>query len=686
MEASQRRLAAILSVDAVAYSRLMAEDEPGTVRAVREHHTAMRQLIEARRGRVVDSPGDNLLAEFPSIVEAVQCAVEIQRDVATRNESLPETRRMRFRIGVHLGDVIVEDERIYGDGVNVAARLEGLAEPGGVYLSGEAFDQVRERLGLAFEELGEQRLKNVPRPVRVVCLRPDGPAAHPAVPAGEPARRRRVRLGALLLAAALLVVAGYLVLERRQTEEPQSSVPTAGGPPIRSLAVLPLENLSGDPDQEYFADGMTEVVIGNLAKLGELRVISRTSAMHYKGMRKPLPEIARELGVDAVVEGAVLRAGDRVRITAQLIDARDDSPLWSESYERELADVLALQADVARAIARAVHLELAPGKVEEQRIDPRAYEASLAGWAEIAAGGRASQLQAVASFQRATELEPDWASAWGGLATALSCSCTWTTPSEGMARARAAADRALALDPENAEGLIALAVVQTFGDWDWKAGEQSARRAVELHPSVVQARFIYGLVLVVGGDFDGAMTQDERMRELDPLGPNANLASGYSRRGDERRAEAEFQRLLQLNPSSNRVLRNAGEHYCRSGEPTRGLPLLERSHELEPQDILTLSTLGWCRALSGDAAGARQILAELDTLADSGYVDPVRVALVHLALGEREVALAELERALEVRAFFLPFVPRDPGFDALRDDPRFADIMSRAKLPFGPRG
>ncbi len=540
---------------------------------------------------------------------------------------------------------------------------------------------MRERLPLVFEELCEQRLKNVPRPVRVVRLRPDGPAAHPAVRATKPLLRRRVWLGSILVGAVLLFVAGYLVLERRPTEEPKSSVATAGAPRIRSLAVLPLENLSGDPGQEYFADGMTEVVIGNLAKLGELRVISRTSVMHYKGVRKPLPEIARELGVDAVDEGSVLRAGDRVRITAQLIDARDDSHVWSESYDRELADVLALQADVARAIARAVHLELASGKVEERRIDPRAYDAFLAGWQQIAVSERGN-LQAVATFQRATELEPQWASAWGGLATALSCTCVWTTPSEGMARARAAADRALALDPENVEGLSALALVQTFGDWDWEAGRRSARRAVELQPSVVWFRFVYGVVLSAGGDFDGAMAQHERMRELDPLGPNPTVAAGYARRGDERRAEAEFQRLLQLHPSSPRVLRFAGGHYCESGEPARGLPLLDRSNELEPQDTVTLAALGWCRALSGDAAGARHILAELDTLADSVYVDPARVALVHLALGDREAALAELERALEVRAFFLPFVPRDPRFDALRDDPRFTELMSRAKLPF----
>jgi TolB-like protein/class 3 adenylate cyclase/cytochrome c-type biogenesis protein CcmH/NrfG len=681
VEAPQRRLAAILSADAVAYSRLMAEDEPGTVRAVREHHTEMRRRIETRRGRVVDSPGDNLLAEFPSIVEAVQCAVEIQRDVATRNQSLPETRRMHFRIGVHLGDVIVEGKHIYGDGVNVAARLEGLAEPGGVCLSGEAFDQVRPRLDLRFEELGEQRLKNIPRAVRVVRLLGAGPGARPSSSATKPGLRWRARSGALLLGAVVVVVAGYLAFERWPTQERKSSAPAAGTP-IRSLAVLPLENLSGDPDQEYFADGMTEVVIGNLARLSELRVISRTSVMHYKDARKPLPEIARELGVDAVIEGAVVRAGDRVRITAQLIDARDDSHLWSESYERNLADVLALQADVAQAIARAVQLELDPGRMEQRRIDPRAYEAYLAGWAKLGVEGRAGHMQAAASFRRATDLEPEWAAAWAGLANALSCTCVWTTPAEGMARAGAAAARALALDPENAEGLAARALVQVFGDWDWEAGERSARRAVELQPSLVWARFVYAMVLAVAGDFDGAVAQGERMNEIDPLAPNPSLAFAYARRGDERRGEAEIQRSLRLAPQGSRVLRLAGEYYCESGEYAHGLALLERANELEADDSATLSTLGWCRAMSGDAAAARQILEKLDTLATSAYVDPARAAQVHLALGGREAALAGLERAFEVRAFRLPFVPRDPGFAELRDDPRFADVMRRAKLPF----
>ncbi len=315
-EAAERRLAALLSADAVAYARLMAEDEAATVRTINAYREMLALLVPQNGGRLIDFTGDNFLAEFPTALDAVRCAMEAQRVLGARNAGLDEARRMDFRMGVHLGDIRVERDRIFGTGINVAARLRELAEPGGICGSDAIREQVEGKLECRFEDLGEQLLKNLARPVR----------AHRIVPAQDapPARTEEVDVRAR----------------------------------IRSIAVLPLENLSGDPAQEPFVDGITEALISELAKIGSLRVVSRTSVRQYKGTQKSLREIARELAVEGVIEGSVVREGDRVRVTVQLIDGREDRHLWVEQYERDVRGILALQSEIARTVAKEIRLEL----------------------------------------------------------------------------------------------------------------------------------------------------------------------------------------------------------------------------------------------------------------------------------------------------------------------------------------
>ena len=394
--------------------------------------------MRQHRGRVVDFRGDDFLAEFPTGLDAVQSAVEIQRVLASRNADLPDERMMQFRIGIHLGDIRVEGEQIFGDGVNIAARLEGLAAPGGICISSTVHEQVENRLDLGFDDLGQQSVKNIPKPVRVYAVRLG------AEPATTRAGGRAPLLAGLIAVGILLGVGGWWLLAGRGPE-PRA---IASGE-IRSLAVLPLENLSGDPEQEYFADGMTEALITSLAKVEALRVISRTSVMQYKRARKPLPEIARELGVDAVVEGSVMRAGDRVRITAQLISATTDEHLWTESYDRDLGDTLALQSEVARAIAQEVQVELTPrdeSRLARTRlIDPRAHEAVLQGRYFMARTSPENIPRAIAAFKRAIELDPELSEAQLALAMALTRQWDWE-------KAEAAYRLALELNPGNSAG------------------------------------------------------------------------------------------------------------------------------------------------------------------------------------------------------------------------------------------
>jgi adenylate cyclase len=413
----ERKLAAILSADAVGYSRLMAEDEEGTARTLAACRHLISDLVGQRAGRVVDAPGDNVLAEFPSVVDAVRCAVQIQEELKRRNSELPEGRRLLFRIGVNLGDVLVEGDRIVGDGVNVAARLESLAEPGGVCISGMAFDHVEGKLEIGFEDLGAQRVKNLTRPLRVFRVLLAG-ASGAAAEAGRAPRatQRWLAVAAAALAAALVIAFWQWPVPPH--ESPAGALPLS----IHSLAVLPLENLSGEAEQEYFTVGMTEAIIGQLAKIASLSVVSRTSVMQYAGVRMPMGEIARKLGVDAVVEGSVLRAGDGVRVTVQLIDARNDRHLWAQSYERDLRDVLALQGEVARAIAREVQVVLSPAdraKLDTARpVNPEAYEAFLRGSFLQRKQGASNHVKAVDLLERAVALDPQYAPAWARLADA----------------------------------------------------------------------------------------------------------------------------------------------------------------------------------------------------------------------------------------------------------------------------
>jgi adenylate cyclase len=409
-----RRLAAILNADAVGYTRLMADDELATIETVTAYKREMTELIDQHRGRTVDSPGDNLLAEFSSATQAVMCAVKIQEVLAEQNAALPPHRRMDFRAAVHLGEVVVEAGRIYGDGVNVAARLEALADPGTVCVSEKVFEEVEGKLALDFDDLGEQWVKNFPRPVRAYQVRVAGARERPPVGSRAGARWQWVAGGAL----ALIGTIGLAVW--LASSGPDSTPVVTGLGEIRSLAVLPLENLSGEAAQEFFTDGMTEALISHLAQIASLSVVSRTSVMQYAGIRMPLPEIARKLGVDAVVEGSVLRAGDDVRITVQLIDARSDRHLWSESYQRDLRDVLTLQSEVARAIAAQIKLTLDPAEAarlaDQQTVHPAAYEAFLRGSYLLKRQGATNHAKSVELLEQAVALDPDYAPAWARLA------------------------------------------------------------------------------------------------------------------------------------------------------------------------------------------------------------------------------------------------------------------------------
>jgi TolB-like protein/class 3 adenylate cyclase/Flp pilus assembly protein TadD len=422
----KRKLAAILHADVKGYSRLMGEDEKATVSTLNAYREVMGVLIQKHRGRVVHGSGDSLLAEFISVVDAVQCAVEIQKELETRNAELSEDRKVEFRIGINLGDVIDEGEDLHGDGVNIAARVEGLAEAGGICISGSVYDQVENKLDLKYEFQGEQKVKNIKKPVRVYrVLSFPGAAAHRVVQAKE-AVGRRWRKMALTIAAMVVVgvvaVAGWQFYQRQSTEVRVASVEKMAFPlPDKpSIAVLPFDNLSDDPGQEYFCDGMTEDLITDLSKISGMLVIARNSTFAYKGKPIQIKQVAEELGVRYVLEGSVRKAENKVRITAQLIDAITGHHIWADRYDGNLKDVFGLQDKVTRNIVTVLAVQLTSG--DEERVarkgtdNAQAYDAFLRGWEHYLRQTPDDFRKAISYFKKAAELDPEYARAYAALA------------------------------------------------------------------------------------------------------------------------------------------------------------------------------------------------------------------------------------------------------------------------------
>ncbi len=460
---------------------------------------------------------------------------------------------------------------------------------------------------------------------------------------------------------------------------------------IQALAVLPLEDLSGDSAHGYFADGMTEALITDLAKIKALRVISRTSAMQYKGVHRPLPQIARELNVDAVVEGSVLRSGNRVRITAQLIHAATDQHLWAESYERDFRDVLALQSEVARAIASEIRVKLTPQDKARLRrvgsVDPEAYQLYLKGrfyWNKRTAAGLKKGIE---YFHQAIDLDPNYALAYAGIADCYSL-LGWDLfgafpPRDALSIAKAAAIKAVELDDSLAEAHNSLAWTKLAFDWDWSGAESEFTRAIELNPGYAVAHHWYAECLVGMGRYDKALAEIRRAQELDPLSQIISSVVGwilyFERRYDL--AITQFRKALELDPNFWVAYWTLGRTYEDKGMFAEAEAEIQKAIELSARTPFSLAALGHVYAVSGRRAEAQQALRELKDLSKQRYVPPFSVATIHAGLDEKDQAFQWLERACEERSGWLIWVKADPTCDPLRFDARFQDLLRRMRHP-----
>jgi len=539
-EKFKRKLTAILSADVKGYSRLMGADEEATVRTLQAYKEVMANSIQHHRGRVVGTAGDSVLAEFASVVDAVQCGVEIQQVLRAKNALLPETRRMEFRIGINLGDVIEEGDTIYGDGVNIAARVESLAQAGGICISGSAYEQIENKLPLRYEYLGEHEVKNISKPVRVYKAQIE-PEAAPSRPPIEVASREKM------------------------------AFPLPDKP---SIAVLPFVNMSGDSEQEYFSDGITEEIITALSKVPNLFVISRNSTFTYKGKPVKVKQVSEELGVRYVVEGSVRRTGDRVRITAQLIDALSGHHLWAERYDRDIRDIFALQDEITMKVITALQVELTAGEMAgmiakgTKNIDAfikymRAFEL----FNRLTKEGNA---QAKRLLEEAIGLDPEYSRLYMGLALAHFYDVwlgTTESPDQSLARAFELAQKAISLDDSNAAAYGTLGLIHMMKKQYDKAIAE-CERAVSLDPNSAENFMRLGTVLNYAARAEEAIPYIQNAIRLNPLPPAlyfVQLAVSYRDSGQYEKAIEASKKALQREPNTEYPYIHMAISYIRLG-------------------------------------------------------------------------------------------------------------------------
>jgi adenylate cyclase len=611
----ERRLTAILAADIVGYSRLMGINEARTLATVKRHRTELiDNAIAAHHGRIVKLTGDGILVEFPSVVNAVACAADIQMNMALRNKGIPADQRIDLRIGINLGDVIVEDGDIFGDGVNVAARLEGIAEPGGIAVSGSVRDHVGSRVDVVFEDRGEYVLKNISQSIRVYTISFGGSAAfHGRLP---------------MLAAK---------------------------DGKRLIAVLPFINMSDDPEQEYFSDGITEDIITDLTKISGLDVASRNTVFTYKGKSVKVKQLAQELGVHFVLEGSVRKVGQRVRITGQLIDARNGGHLWADRYDRDLTDIFAIQDEITHAIVNQLKVRLLPEEKKAIESEPtanvEAYTYYLRGRQFSHAWTRSYLLLARRMFLKAVELDPNYARAYAGIAACNAALRDWNAAQYPIETIMALSAQALDLDPNLAEAHASrgLALHQSFRNEEAIA---AFARALELEPELYEANFHYARCLFMQGSFEQAVHYFERSAEIrtdDYLSP-VHLMSAYRSLG--RSCEREYwaregieraERALNRNPENSGPAHRGALALAHLGEGDRARDWAARALAIDPEDI----------------------------------VAQYNIACVYSILGDLDAAIDLLETLLpHGSAYHVLWFKNDSDLDPLRQMPRFQELLT----------
>ena len=622
--------------DIVGYAALVQKDEAAAIRMLEQHRKVVRPSFSKHHGKEIKTMGDSFLVEFPSALEAVRCAHDIQQSLHEINSKRANDQRILLRIGVHLGDVVHDENDVYGDAVNIASRMEPLAEPGGICVTGQVYDQVKNKIEFPFSSLGTKELKNV----------------------GDP----------------IAVYKAILPWEER---------PKVAALDTRRIAVMPFVNMSPDPNDEYFADGMTEELISTMSKVGQFEVISRTSVMQFKKNPKPIKEVSRELDAGTILEGSIRKSGSKLRVTVQMIDAARDRHLWVEEYDRELKDVFSIQSEISEAVAEELKIRILP--TEKTRLerkpteDPEAYNLYLKGrffWNERTREGLE---KAFSYFTEATKRDPSFGRAYAGLADCLMVQEVWgfIKPSEGGKRG-IYVEKALELDESLAEAHVSLANLLGAKEWDMVGAERELRRAIELDPNYANAHHFYGFgILGPLGRLDESIEQLKLAEKLDPLSPiiSCNVGDMLAQSGRLSEAEIQYRRVLESYPNFSYAHARLGILLSKQLRHDEAISEIEKSIGLLGRLANSASDLIFAYRMAGRVDDMEKLLAKVEEAAQREYVSNVELAMAYGASGRSGKAMDFLERAAAEKSSQLRINLIEPHFDQLHRDPRFQKLL-----------
>ena len=681
----QRRLAAIMFTDMVGYSALAQRDDALALELLEEHRQILRSIFPRFGGVEIKTIGDAFMIEFQSALQAAQCAIEMQRTLAKRNHDVPSERQIEIRIGIHIGDVVHRDNDVYGDGVNIASRIQPLARSGGICVSMDVERQIRNALEARFEKLAPTELKNIETSMdlfRIVL--PWEKQERGRVVAST--QRKKLPVAAAAAVILFLSLAGVWIW----TQSKRSTITPASVPATKSVAVLPFVNMSPEKENEYLSDGITEDLCTALTQVKGLHVPARTSSFAFKGKTEDIRKIGEQLNVATVLEGSVSKAGNKLRITAQLISVADGFHLWAANYDRDMTDILEIRSEISRQVVDALKVQLGMEETERLAKKPtetsQAYETYLLGRYELNKFTESGFSKGVEHFKHAIELDPSFALANAGLAEAYSMLAYWNyvAPTAGFPEAKRAALRALELDPKLAEAHSALGFVLYEYEWRYDDAEREFKQAVSLNAGSATARLWFAEFLLELGRFREGEEQFQRARELDPLSVRIHFDAAatfwFQRQNDN--ALAELEKVLAVDPSNSIAHMFYGQVLWKAGRTADAFAAWDKGVAFEgafnPEEIAELRAAYQRSGLSGylrNLSGLRE-----KHRAHGKYESAQLIANHYAAAGDYAQTLTWLERAVEERSTWMPEINIDPTFDPIRSEPRFIAVLRKMGL------
>ncbi len=637
----ERRLAAIMFTDIVGYTAMAQASEARALKLLDEYRSLLRPIFARHAGREVKTIGDAFLVEFSSALQAVRCAVEMQRLVGERNTEASGDSKVHMRVGIHVGEVVVSENDVYGDAVNVASRIDQLAEPGGVCLTQQVYDHIRNKTDLKITRLGPVELKNVKTPIEIYRI----------------ATSDKPEVGSTTVQ-----------MERNR------------------VAVLPFTNISAEQSDEYIADGLTEELISTMSKVRGLSVISRTSVMQYKGKTKPIVEIGRELNAGTILEGSVRKAGNRLRVSVQMIDALEDKHLWVENYDRELQDIFAVQSDIATRVADALKVELLSNDKKELQEAPtksaEAHTLYLKGLYHVDKGSPQDIERAIEYLELAVEEDPEFALAYTMIADCyIGIADESIKGAVAFPKARENLAKALELNDQLAEAHLDLALIAFQYDWNWAEAEREFKKAIELNPNLAEAHNWYARFMATVGRFGEAIAEMNRAQELDPVSPFFLLRFGlvYWITGMNEKAREKWTKVLEIQPSSARAHASLGMLNALEGNYVEAVKEAEKAVEISDESFFRIF-LAQVYAYAGMKEKALDVVEGLLSGGYKGYPSPSGIGAIYYALGDKDKGFEWMKRAYDERAASIPISHNWPTLRSAREDPRFLDLLQKVGL------